>query len=524
MKELFTKLDLLSAQPTLFISSQPRYQSLFGFFVTVLDFAIILGFGLYFFISFINGDEVYLIYSKDTKIFDPKVNLTKRIFFYQVADYTGVLVDPRLVETVPTLWYIDSENTIVEVLEEEQCDLKKNIPGEEYENLINFDISNYKCVSRKGGEDLELSITHSPFSNTYMNLYITMCQNSTKNNNHCYPKETIEEKIKDLNIYLNFYLESTSLDHHNQKNPISATFYADQVSVSPDFVYAYFYDWRTLFYESDEGIVFPSIKTIESFSIDSTTKRNEIYPKGAEFWAPDSLSIFQFGMNAGYAEKYQRSYPKFQTFLANFGGIFNVLIKIGECVAYIASNHLMYSSVLCTLNNIKIKKKSINLNTSDSAINNKNDKNIMTTSQYNSITNILQKQPDIKLLTRGHTVKEKIIKVNSCDSILANLFPQRKSKKASFIRLVEKNFKEKLSVESIFQIFFALDITEQLSKEKTLSTLLKSDNDIRLKRNITDIQMAGVSKTNKIISLTGFGDINDYQKSVDVSGAGINKL
>ena len=176
------------------------------------------------------------------------------------------------------------------------------------------------------------------------------------------------------------------------------------------------------------------------------------------------------------------------------------------------------------LNNIKIKKKSINLNTSDSAINNKNDKNIMTTSQYNSITNILQKQPDIKLLTRGHTVKEKIIKVNSCDSILANFFPQRKSKKASFIRLVEKNFKEKLSIEYIFQIFFALDSTEQFSKEKTLSTLLKSDNDIRLKRNITDIQMAGVSKTNKIISLTGFGDINDYQKSVDVSGAGINKL
>ena len=46
----------------------------------------------------------------------------------------------------------------------------------------------------------------------------------------------------------------------------------------------------------------------------------------------------------------------------------------------------------------------------------------------------------------------------------------------------------------------------------------------KTKRNITDIQMAGVSKTNKIISLTGFGDINDYQKSVDVSGAGINKL
>ena len=178
----------------------------------------------------------------------------------------------------------------------------------------------------------------------------------------------------------------------------------------------------------------------------------------------------------------------------------------------------MYSSVLCTLNNIKIKKKSINLNTSDSAINNKNEKNVMTTSQYNSITNILQKQPDIKL-TIGHTIKEKPIKVNSCDSILTNLFPQRKSKKASFIRLVEKNFKEKLSIEYIFQIFFAVDSTEQFSKAKTLSTLLKSDNDIRLKRNITDI-----SKKNKIKSLTGFGDINDYQKSFDVSGGGMNKL
>ena len=130
-----------------------------------------------------------------------------------------------------------------------------------------------------------------------------MCKNTTSNGNHCYPKEVIEERLKNLNLYLNFYLESTSIDHYNQKNPISVSFYADQVSISPDFIYAYFYDWRTLYYQSDEGAIFSSIKEIVSFSIDSTIKRNEIYPKGAEFWAENSLSIFQFGIDAGYADQ-----------------------------------------------------------------------------------------------------------------------------------------------------------------------------------------------------------------------------
>ena len=520
MRSFFTKLDLLGAQPCLYISSQPRYQSIFGFFLTTVIFSLILASGLYFFIVFVNGDEVYLIYSKDTKAFDPYVDMTNRILFYQVADYEGVLVDPRLVITVPTLWYIDNEKSDVEVLEEVNCS-SENLYNKEEKTLINFDISNYKCLKRKGDKKLELSITHSPFTNTYMNLYITMCQNTTENGNHCYPKSVIEEKINDLNLYLNFYLESTSLDHHNQKKPMSTSFFADQVSVSPDFIYCYFYDWRSLFYESDEGIMFPSIKTINGFEVDSTTKRNELYPKGAEFWAPDSLSIFQFGMNAGFAEKYQRSYPKFQTFLANFGGVCNALMKIGECIAYFTSNQMMFSTILGHLSMIKPKKESVvnnNINTSEIICgNNKFEKNGVTSMQFNSLTNIIISKKQDNKPTMVDSSKERP-HINSCDSILGNLLPARQTKKASFMRLFERSFKEKLSCEYIFQIFSAVDCTDMFSKDRTIFNMIHRSSFDDKKKSLVDIKF---SKLKRAVKVSTPMNKTECEKSEDISNLAI---
>ena len=205
MFNYFEKFDLLSIEPRLYVQGQSRFQNLFGFVVTLINFSIVLGFGLCFFISFLKGKEINLVYTKRTQSFEPKLDLTNKIFFYQVANYDGALVDPRLILTIPTLWYINNEKSEVEILEESNCSMEKNLE-EDHKNLLNFDISNYKCISRKNKADINLSITKSPFSSTYLNLYITMCKNTTSNGNHCYPKEVIEERLKNLNLYLNFYL------------------------------------------------------------------------------------------------------------------------------------------------------------------------------------------------------------------------------------------------------------------------------------------------------------------------------
>ena len=98
-------------RPTLYYKSVPRYPSLFGFIMTVLAFALILFCGIYFFISFIKGDELTVIVSKDTKNKEWVMELSDKIFFYQIVNEEGILVDPRLIESRPTLWTINSESS-----------------------------------------------------------------------------------------------------------------------------------------------------------------------------------------------------------------------------------------------------------------------------------------------------------------------------------------------------------------------------------------------------------------------------
>ena len=512
MFNYFEKFDLLSIEPRLYVQGQSRFQNLFGFVVTLINFSIVLGFGLCFFISFLKGKEINLVYTKRTQSFEPKLDLTNKIFFYQVANYDGALVDPRLILTIPTLWYINNEKSEVEILEESNCSMEKNLE-EDHKNLLNFDISNYKCISRKNKADINLSITKSPFSSTYLNLYITMCKNTTSNGNHCYPKEVIEERLKNLNLYLNFYLESTSIDHYNQKNPISVSFYADQVSISPDFIYAYFYDWRTLYYQSDEGAIFSSIKEIVSFSIDSTIKRNEIYPKGAEFWAENSLSIFQFGIDAGYADQYKRTFPKFQNFLANFCGICNFLVKLSEGVAYIASNKMMYSFVVS-----KIPKKPkpckgkrlLNLkkpNPSPSPfLNIQKENSHISVSQSCSMANIVVIRPNGK--ADSDTMKKsKKIEVSWSDSVIFNCFPKINTKKANHLRTVEQTYKNKLSIEYIFTLMAIVENVNSYLQDTSISEIGYNTSKIFW----SDNRMSKVKNTSDGLFPKTLSDVNSIQ-------------
>lgn len=176
--------DMMGQRPTLYYKTAPRYSSLFGFIMTILASVLILFCGIYFFISFVKGDELTVIVSKDTKKKDSVMDITHNIFFYQIINEEGLLVVPRLIESVPTLWTINSEESEVELLKETQCNNEINGMDQEHNSLINFDISSYKCLTKKDSSKVELELGYTPYKNSYINIYIAKCRNSTENNNH----------------------------------------------------------------------------------------------------------------------------------------------------------------------------------------------------------------------------------------------------------------------------------------------------------------------------------------------------
>ena len=293
------------------------------------------------FILWVKGYDISVITTKETKNFSSKMNLSHTIFFYKLMEANGSLVDPHIVTVVPTLWILDDAETKVEILNQNSCEKNINYPENKYKDLLNFDLTNFQCLSRTNGKDIYLEFIHSPYSNKYINIYVARCKNTTENNNSCYSDEVINEQIQKSNFFLSFYSETTGLDHYN-KDPISPSYLSKQIGVAVDFTNVNFYEFRQIIYETDEGFLFPKTQTKTAFSLDSATFRTILYKAGKEFYIPNTLSVFQFSMNQEYADKYQRSYQSIQELIANIGGVSNLVFIVIKFTSQFLTDGFIY--------------------------------------------------------------------------------------------------------------------------------------------------------------------------------------
>ena len=117
----------------------------------------------------------------------------------------------------------------------------------EYKNLLNFDISSYKCISFQNDSDTLLQRRTSPFKNSYINLFIAKCQNNSYENN-CASEKEINEYINNNTISISLFLESASVDHHNYSYPITKKYYQNSMSIPKDFIFSYTFFWRKIEY------------------------------------------------------------------------------------------------------------------------------------------------------------------------------------------------------------------------------------------------------------------------------------
>lgn len=191
MKQRFLDYDLLSQKPSFFFHNHKRYTSFFGFVCSLFGFLLVLGNAIACIVFYIRGDELRVVVSKETKNFIPFVNLSKKIFFYRLVNQTGGSeIDPRVLEVVPTLWMVNYEQNKVEYLRQSRCTEDK-YSDEKYQNVFDFDYTEYTCLYRENGEDISLGMTHNPFMNMYLNIYVAKCKNRTENGNHCFSENTI---------------------------------------------------------------------------------------------------------------------------------------------------------------------------------------------------------------------------------------------------------------------------------------------------------------------------------------------
>lgn len=326
--EWIRERDFLSPKVCLFFNGQTRFFSSVGLVMTILFFVEVIGFGIYFFVQYLNGEQTSLTYSKDLGKKNITGNLSKKVFFYVLKDQDGQVVSPKILKAVPTYWSVNKEDSTVEHLIEDNC-REKNTHFE----LEGFNQSEYKCIYRPNGEDIILS-TYLPESySRYLNIYFARCNNETdeENENSCYPEEKIDEILSTKNIYLYLYSETYSIDN-DKKNPILTNLFTEHIPVIPDLIYVYYYNMRLITYESDDGILVSQKNTYTDFGIDPSVRNINLFPKTKSFYVDKLVLVTQFSMDTTYTEAYKRSYQKLQSLAANIGGIATIGYFISEIV------------------------------------------------------------------------------------------------------------------------------------------------------------------------------------------------
>jgi hypothetical protein len=199
-----------------------------------------------------------------------------------------------------------------------------NILQEQYDNLL---LDNGFCIENQN-QTIVGSWSDSFIS--YLSFKISLCVNSTVNNNDCAPIEEIMSFLNTTSYFWNLYYQNTNINCEDAENPVTyniVNFYRIISTTSYKFTELYL---RQQMLDSDEGFIFKSKNKSPSVSFD--------YYKFDDTSIDDSQTLVEFNIlvsNNYYI--YHRSYTKIQAVLASVGGMANLLKIIFVIFSYIFS-------------------------------------------------------------------------------------------------------------------------------------------------------------------------------------------
>lgn len=468
MNKCFLSLDLLGSSPKIYYRGKERYQTSLGVIFTLLSSCLILGFIIYFFISYLKGDEMYVQSSYDNNVTNFYLNLSNKGIRYKLVDSLNNEINNTILTVFPFL-IEDNNSTITNVqLNTTKCDISDFLLRKEIFDDTDY-TKNYTCISSEDNILKQNNISY----NSYVNFYIAKCLNTTKNNRHCLSLEDIDIYLIRNKIYLLIYFED-NIVKHSTKIPFESSFIFERIELDTSLYYKYFFSYQKVIYKSDNGVVFKNDKEYYSYFFENTNMI-KVYLPNYQTIIPNTLMEFSLSLNSNSAKYYRRTYDKFQHFLATTGGFIILILKIAECIMYIFTNGIMFSDILSSKENKK-DNSSMNKSPEPSNMNNVNQSssldqiakienintkqglNISNTNKMNfsKYTKYNKNEPIIQKKTKK---KSKIKRITLWDSFFYSLICGNAiSKRGRFIKYCEFTVKAKLSSEEIIKLMNEIEM------------------------------------------------------------------
>jgi hypothetical protein len=362
-------MDFLGEEPKIYIYGAGRYKTKFGALISILAATAILSLSLYFIIAVVSRKQMNLVSTK-VDDFTKSIDLNTIPFLFQIQKSLGTKVTPDTVYALiqTRSYYPASQSTpVINNIPLKVCN-STDLLGYDY-LFTNVNLTDYMCLDRAGFA-ISLFGTNGDINNGYskIQIYMTKCTNGSALNLYpdkptCLPTKDIDALIS-ANV-LQFYMvyPDININFSNTTDPFYSYLRTELFTFPLQANYKYLYYFKKVFLHSDLGFVFDDDNVDQSFQFDHIESLAYI---GSNFSVKDTFGLISFVLN-DKGDSHKRSYYKFQTLVANIGGIISFIFTISQSiVSYITSKLLLLSY----LNERKVITEPMSTSANNTTVNN----------------------------------------------------------------------------------------------------------------------------------------------------------
>ena len=188
------EIDLYGKQPEFYLKGKPKKATWIGTILTIIYIILYIVYFCYKLFRMLKREDTTFFDSYSDKEETPSIDITNEnfnIIFSMIDRVTG---EPFIDETVYYTVANFKDNEI-EKIEVEPCNINKI--GSKYKNLLDdYTLNKYYCLSK-------VNYTLIAYTNSF-NIKIFPCKNTTENNNHCKPKEIINNLLNGNDFIIKF--------------------------------------------------------------------------------------------------------------------------------------------------------------------------------------------------------------------------------------------------------------------------------------------------------------------------------
>ena len=355
-------IDMYSKNIGFYFYNKDRITSKFGFCLTIAYIFISLGLFLYYTWETIKRTNMIVhdstMYLKETSDINIDQNLFYFAFGVENPKTSSRFIDETIYYPKVTFYEKIKEGSTLKTIEEKEVEIercKQEKFGDKYQNLlVQGELKDSYCIN-----DVNRSLTKKfSFDRiSYIKIEIHACVNTTDNNNHCKPKEVIDEHIS--GTFFSLVAKDIGLDPANYSDPIIPTLQDLHTTIDKNFFRDFILYFGLTEVQTDEGLLNEKIHKERYMNFIKTTQAF-YYRDEEHYYNGETMCEIQIKIGEDI-RVHKRTFRKMTEVFAITGGYMQLISTIFKILTLL-SNKLGYEiKMVNSLFNIYPKRNKIKL-------------------------------------------------------------------------------------------------------------------------------------------------------------------